>query len=236
MLKKPIFEKFISEKNVEVLVVEGFRFCINHISHKQAQFLNEFVDYFYSNPTEFLPYLKELISNYEVVEVFLAKKNPLLDDRDKHYILVNIICREVLGIRTKSFDYIVYNAVKEITENRNALVTFISTLIGFGYKKSEIDKFSNVEIIRLALEEIYYRDVFEFCDFVGGLVSRTNLTMSSRLKEIISEFLRKNNVDESTITEIENKFAKTKQEVKKQSQPYQLVKDDAKDMFDKIPE
>lgn len=236
---KPVFEKFKNiNKNEVVKLLNDFIMPIKSLNTIQSNYLNIHYAYFYDNPEEFYSFAKEVVVDQELLDEFLLHKYKNINRENKLRILVNTICVEILSLKPKSFDYSFYSAVKQIIDNKSIIGEFISILIGFGYKKIEIDELSNERIIILALEEMFFRDRKEFITFVSATIVSVNLELSNSLKTTVIEFLDKLSSDDVEFNQkIKNILAGAK-DIKPQSKhtPYTLKRKDEKSMFNSIPE
>lgn len=171
MILKPVLEKFLSSGEVEVLRIAGEEFVLRKITTKQADFLNEYYEYFRYRPLEFLPFLNAI-----VLEIDRNKLKNFLQvgdkyDEEKISMFIYAICIQALNLRPLSLDYTFSNSVIDLLENSTIMNYFIKVLIGYGYKKSEIDEFSNNKIIRLSLEEMYLRNKADCLIFIARFIS-----------------------------------------------------------------
>lgn len=191
-MKKPLLDKFKDINNVEVIKIERYEFSIKPINHRQAKYLDNFYTQLHTNCDLAMPFLKELIiDDNNKIENFLQEYTPILGDREeKIRLLVNAICIEILGIRPRSFDYAFKESVETIIEKRSIMDQFITVLVGFGYKVYEINNLSNLSIISLTLEELYYRDKKEFLTFVSKIVGRLKLPLMSTLDTVIYKYIK----------------------------------------------
>lgn len=171
MIMKPVLEKFLSSGEVEVLRIAGEEFVLRKITTKQADFLNEYYEYFRYRPLEFLPFLNAI-----VLDIDKNKLNNFLRDGDRYdeekiSMFIYAICIQALNLRPLSLDYTFSNSVIDLLENSTIMNYFIKVLIGYGYKKSEVDEFSNNKIIRLSLEEMYLRNKADCLLFIARFIS-----------------------------------------------------------------
>ena len=171
MIKKPILEKFMSCSENEVLLIGDIEFVLKKINTKQAEYLDTYLEYFIENPLEFVPFLLEIAVDKEKVRNFI--KSFYTDyDENKIQAMLIAICVDSLNLRPTSFDYTISNSVQELLKNNSIIIRFISVLLSYGYKKSEIDEFSNNKIIRLCIEEMYLRDKTRCLTFLADFISR----------------------------------------------------------------
>lgn len=192
MIKKPILEKFMSCNENEVLLIGDIEFVLKKINTKQAEYLDNYLEYFIENPKEFVPFLLEIVVDKDKVKNFIKS---LYTDYDEHKIqtLLMAICVDSLNLRPTSFDYTISNTVKDLFENNNIIIRFVTVLLNYGYKKSEIDEFSNNKIIRLALEEMYYRSKSECLLFLADLASSLNMKYFKIFETVVPEIINKAN-------------------------------------------
>lgn len=192
MIKKPILEKFMSCNENEVLIIGDVEFVLKKINTKQAEYLDNYLEYFIDNPLEFVPFLLEIVIDKEKTEMFLKT---LYGEYDENRIraMLYAICVDSLSMRPTSFDYTISNTIKDMLENNIIINKFISVLLRYGYKKNEIDEFSNNKIIRLSLEEMYLRSKSECLLFLASLISDLNLKYFKLLESLIPEIIKKAN-------------------------------------------
>lgn len=192
MVKKPILEKFMSCNENEVLLIGDVEFVLKKINTKQAEYLDNYLEYFIENPKEFVPFLLEIAIDKEKVKNFIKS---FYSDYDEYKIqtMLMAICVDSLNLRPTSFDYTISNSVKDLMKNNSIIIRFITVLLNYGYKKSEIDEFSNNKIIRLALEEMYYRSKSECLLFVADLINSLNMKYFKLFESIIPEIIEKAN-------------------------------------------
>lgn len=192
MIKKPILEKFMSCSENEVLLIGDIEFVLKKINTKQAEYLDTYLEYFIENPLEFVPFLLEIAVDKEKVRNFI--KSFYTDyDENKIQAMLIAICVDSLNLRPTSFDYTISNSVQELLKNNSIIIRFISVLLSYGYKKSEIDEFSNNKIIRLALEEMYYRSKSECLLFIADLYSSLNMKYFKLFESVMPEVIKKAN-------------------------------------------
>lgn len=169
MTKLPVLEKFLSCNDVEVLIIQNTEFALKKINTKQAEYLNEFFEYFLDNPVEFVPFVMEIVVDKEKLKRFITTLKGY--DENKLRALVYAICVQSLNLRPMSFDYTFSNEIKNVLSNFSIMNNFIKKLLLMGYKKSEIDEFSNNKIIRLTLEELFLRDRTECLLFILDMIN-----------------------------------------------------------------
>lgn len=166
MIMKPLLEKFLSCSEVEVLRINNTDFALKKINTKQAEYLNAYFEYFMENPDEFKPFIMSI-----TIEADREKLKKFMESPEKIRVLIHAICIESLSLRPKSLDYTFSNLVRDLLEYPTIINIFSSKLISYGYKKSEIDEFSNNKIIRLALEETYLRSKAECLLFIVKFIN-----------------------------------------------------------------
>lgn len=190
MIKKPILEKFVSCNETEVLLINGQEFVLKKINTKQAEYLDNYLEFFIENPLEFVPFLLEIVVDKQKVLKFIKGT---FTEYDSHKItaLLFAVCVDSLSIRPNSFDYTVSNTINDLIDNNTIIIRFISVLLNYGYKKSEIDEFSNNKIIRLALEEMYYRSKSECLLFIAELYNGLNMKYFKLLDETREKVIEK---------------------------------------------
>lgn len=172
MNKIPLLEKYKYCNDVEVIKIAEFEFVIKEINHIQSNYLHNYTEYFFNNPETFIPFLEEIIINKEVLDKFINNEMLSYIERKNRILnLINAICVQCLSISPLSFDYTLANEIKSISENNLIINRFISVLISYGYKKSEINNFSNKKIIQLSLEEMWIRSRSETIIFIGEIIS-----------------------------------------------------------------
>lgn len=242
-MKKPIRDKFKDINSIEVIKIGEYEFSIKPINHNQAKYLDNFYDYFYENPESFLPFLDEVILNKDDVEHFFENPKIGLHKTERIKILVNSVCVEALSVRPKSFDYAFTNAVTTIIERRNIMDQFITVLIGFGYKKHEINNFSNLNIITLALEELFYRDKTDFLEFVSKIIGGVELPLIKTLKSIVMNYMGDIKLQENDAQTFNDILGYMEKGINQTSKPvvnrpggYKLKTKSEAEMFSKIPE
>lgn len=240
-MKKPLKDKYLDINNIEVIRISTYEFTIKTINHNQAKYLDNFYQHFYNNPLEFIPFLEEVIVDKEELRKFLKDKRIGLPEEEKIKILVNSICVEVLSIRSKSFDYAFSNAIDNVINRRSIIDQFITVLIGFGYKKIEINNYSNLNIITLALEELFYRDKRDFLEFVSKILVGLNLPLTNEYKGVITTYMSQiklNEKDPESYNQILKLLNGDSNDVAKPNTPngYKLKTKSEMDMFKNIPE
>ena len=190
---KPLLEKFLSCNEVEVLRIDGNDFSLRKITTLQAEYLDNYYEYFMNNPIDFVPFvnaivietdrnrLKKFLTNYDKEERY---------DINKIRTMIHAICIQSLNLRPISLDYALSFSIKDVIERPSIINRFISQLIYYGYKKSEIDEFSNNKIIRLCIEEMYLRDKTECLIFLADFISRVDeklFPLSYQVLDLIKE-------------------------------------------------
>ena len=170
---KPLLEKFLSCNEVEVLRVDGNDFSLRKITTLQAEYLDNYYDYFMDNPLEFVPFVNAIVieTDRNRLEKFLKNYTDKYD-MNKIRAMIHAICILSLNLRPISLDYALSFSIKDVIEQPSIINRFISQLIYYGYKKSEIDEFSNNKIIRLCIEEMYLRDKTRCLTFLADFISR----------------------------------------------------------------
>lgn len=172
MNKIPLLEKYKYCNDVEVIKIAEFEFVIKEINHIQSNYLHNYTEYFFNNPETFIPFLEEIIINKEILDKFINNEMLSYIERKNRILnLINAICVQCLSISPLSFDYTFANEIKSISENNLIINRFISVLISYGYKKSEINNFSNKKIIQLALEEMWIRSRSDTIIFIAEIIS-----------------------------------------------------------------
>lgn len=186
---KPVLEKFLSCNEIEVLVIDKTEFAIRKINTKQAEYLNSFYEYFMDNPKEFMPFLETLVIDTKKLKKFLKVDTVSGPSEGRILALINAICIQATCLRPVSFDYSLSNAVKGILDNNTILNRFVGILITVGYKKSEIDEFSNNKVIRLALEELWIRSKSECIIFLLEFMNMSSKNTFPLTEKVIEEVL-----------------------------------------------
>ncbi|MGL4867023.1 MULTISPECIES: hypothetical protein [Bacteria] len=204
-MKKPLLDKFKDINNIEVIKIQKYEFSIKPINHRQAKYLDNYYPYLHSNCESAIIFLRELLIDDRKLDEFLNDYTPVLGDKDdKTRLLINAVCIEILGIRPRSFDYAFKEAVETIIEKRSIMDQFITVLVGFGYKVYDINNLSNLNIISLTLEELYYRDKKEFLIFVSKITGRLKLPLMSTLDNVIYKYIRELKFEDSEPGFVEN--------------------------------
>lgn len=204
-MKKPLLDKFKDINNIEVIKIQKYEFSIKPINHRQAKYLDNYYPYLYSNCESAIIFLRELLIDDRKLDEFLNDYTPVLGDKDdKTRLLINAVCIEILGIRPRSFDYAFKEAVETIIEKRSIMDQFITVLVGFGYKVYDINNLSNLNIISLTLEELYYRDKKEFLIFVSKITGRLKLPLMSTLDNVIYKYISELKFEDSEPGFVEN--------------------------------
>lgn len=241
---KPVFEKFKSNGESSVFKYKDYTFEIKPVTHLQAKFLNENYDYFYENVREFHKYIDFLLINKDEIKRFYDTPISSVSRSDKTKMLLNMICIETPGIRVHSFDYNFHGALKGVLKERTIINQFIEILISFGYKKLDIDGLSNFRIIKLGLEEMYYRDKGDFLHYVAVIFSRDNLKLTKNLKQDILDLLNELELEDlelhKAILNLVEGRDKPQPVKSKENVPYKLERatssNKEKNSFSKIPE
>ncbi|MGL5022270.1 MAG: hypothetical protein ACRC5S_03130 [Cetobacterium sp.] len=204
-MKKPLLDKFKDINNIEVIKIQKYEFSIKPINHRQAKYLDNYYPYLHSNCESAIIFLRELLIDDRKLDEFLNDYTPVLGDKDdKTRLLINAVCIEILGIRPRSFDYAFKEAVETIIEKRSIMDQFITVLVGFGYKVYDINNLSNLNIISLTLEELYYRDKKEFLIFVSKITGRLKLPLMSTLDNVIYKYISELKFEDSEPGFVEN--------------------------------
>lgn len=189
---KPLLEKFLSCNEVEVLRIDGNDFALKKITTLQAEYLNNYYEYFMDNPLEFIPFLNAIVIEADKTKLKNFLKNYGSDDYDISKIrgFIHAICIQSLNLRPISLDYALSFTIKDVIEQPSIMNKFIAQLIYYGYKKSEIDEFSNNKIIRLCIEEMYLRDKTECLIFLADFISKVKkdvFPLSYQVLDLIKE-------------------------------------------------
>ena len=171
MSKIPLVEKYKYCNEVEIILIGEQEFVIKEINHIQSNYLHHYTEYFFNNPETFLPFLDEIIINKDDLYKFLGNKNNKIEYRNKLLNLINAICIQCLSISPISFDYTLSNEIKSISDNNLVINRFITILISNGYKKNEINNFSNKKIMQLALEELWIRSKTDCFVFIAEIIT-----------------------------------------------------------------
>ena len=258
---RPVLEKFLSCNEVEVFVIGNTEFSLRKISTKQAEYLNRYYEYFKENPEEFLPFLRSLVIDIKKLETFLLNPNTGDYDNEKLLSFIHAVCIQATNLRPASLDYTLSNTINEMLDNSTVINRFIGVLVFYGYKKSEIDEFSNNKIIRLCLEEMWIRDKSDCILFIAEFVKMlpedvlplSNITMEKVIETAENlkfsdetkkqEFLNKlYNLTSSTTKENDKpvskkQFVKTKstKEIIEEAKAKMNNGKDEKSMFNNLP-
>ena len=190
---KPLLEKFLSCNEVEVLKIDGYEFSLKKITTLQAEYLDNHYEYFMDNPMDFIPFANAIIidSDRDRLKKFLTdyeKTGKYIPSKIQH--LIHAICIQSLNLRPVSLDYALSFTIKDVIEHPSIMNRFISQLIYYGYKKCEIDEFSNNKIIRLCIEEMYLRDKTQCLLFLVNfirIVDERVFPLSYKVIDIIKE-------------------------------------------------
>ncbi len=190
---KPLLEKFLSCNEVEVLRIYDNDFSLRKITTLQAGYLNNYYEYFMDNPLEFIPFINAIVidADKERLKKFLTNF-----DKEQRYdigrirSMIHAICIQSLNLRPISLDYALSFTIKDTIEAPSIINRFISQLIYYGYKKSEIDEFSNNKIIRLCIEEMYLRDKTQCLIFLANFINSIDsklFPLSYNVLELVKE-------------------------------------------------